>query len=168
MRPASRPASLIRPAALALTAVAVAPAAVLATGCGGTGGSPKSRYLARANAVCRDQTEAIGRLPAPAIDLAHARRDKLKLMAAYFDQAVPIVRTHFRRLSALTPPPADADRVARLLAGARELLDLLGALDREAHAGDVAAFRADLRAAGRASSDSHALALQYGLGACAR
>ena len=89
-------------------------------------------------------------------------------MAAYFDQAVPIVKAHFKQLRALAPPPGDSAVVQRLLARARELLDLLGALDRQAHAGDVAAFRADLRAAGQASSDTHALALQYGLVACAR
>jgi hypothetical protein len=164
----TRRLSTTRLAALALTASAAGLGTVVAAGCGQATQSAKSRYLAKANAVCRDQSDAIRRVPAPAIDVARATSRKLKAMAAYFDQAVPIVKAHFKQLRALPPPPGDAAVIQRLLASTRELVDLLGALGRQARAGDVVAFRADLRAAGRASSNSRALAMQYGLVACAR
>ena len=159
MLPRIRRPSAIRFAAVALAASAAGLAAIFAAGCGGAGGSAKSRYLARANAVCRDQAQAI------------------KAVGEYYVQEMPFLPIYFLAAYLAVRKGVKAfDDVAGGYTGQTRYgsfsrnayLDLLGALDRQAHAGDVAAFRADLRAAGQASSDTHALALQYGLVACAR
>jgi hypothetical protein len=139
-----------------------------ACGGGGSAAVTKPDYVRQANAICRDQTNQIRRLPTPALNLSTAGPRDLRAMAAYFDQAVPIVRAHLEQLAQLTQPSQDRALLARVLLRSQELVDLLGAIDRQARAGDVAAFRADLRQAGRVSNDGHALALQYGLVACAQ
>jgi hypothetical protein len=163
---------MMRPtAARILSASAATAAAGLLAACGGGGGSgvvTKSDYLRKGNAVCRDQAQAIRRLRTPTLNLATARRREVRGLAPYFDQAVPIVRTHLQQLQQLGQPPQDRALLIKVLVRARELLDLLQAIDRQAHTGDVAAFRADLRSAGQASNAGHTLALQYGLIACAQ
>lgn len=147
-------------------ALAVGPLA--GCGAGGAGAVSKPDYLSKGNAICRDQAAQIRRLHTPRVNLAAAGPRQLRAVASYFDRAVPIVSAHFQQLQQLSQPSQDRPLLTQVLVRARELLELLQAVDRQARAGDVAGFRADLRSAGQISNESHALALRYGLAACAQ
>jgi hypothetical protein len=116
--------------ALERTGAAAAVLAVVLAGCGST---PKSRYVAKLNAMCEDFAKKELKIGTPATPAELGTRGE-RIVAAY-EQAI------VRPIESLEAPPAIASQAAQLRGLARRQLNVLSALASAGKAGDLQRVR---------------------------
>jgi Putative metallopeptidase len=147
------------------TAVAVAAAAIVLAGCGGSGGSSdlsKTELASKANAICASSTAAVNRLKAPADFSTNA-----VAAAAYLDKVLRLEQSGVDQLKALQPASDVKADYQAYVADLSHQLGLLRGADRKAHAKDPSGLQ-DLTALQTyQQKTSHPAALRVGLTKCA-
>jgi hypothetical protein len=162
-------------------------AALALAGCGGddTGGSAsssssggsadaaattltKAEYIARSDAICRDDQKRIAPINKAIDDLPRDSqgRGTPKDIVPYLDQALEITKDGLAKLKAL-PIPADGKATAeRWLASTEETVAALAELREAANANDRAKALAPSERVTRLSDEQRGLAKQYGYKDC--
>jgi Putative metallopeptidase len=144
---------------------AVALAAIVLAGCGGSGGSSdlsKAELVSKANAICSTSTATINKIQAPADFSSNA-----VAAAAYLDKVLKFEQSGVDRLKALKPASDVKADYEAYMTDLSHQLGLLRSADRKAHAKDPSGLK-DLDAiATYQKQTSHPAALRLGLTKCA-
>jgi hypothetical protein len=120
-------------------------------------------YVAKADEVCGTYQVRLSRIPRPVTADAAA-------LGSYLGRALPIAREQLAELEKVTKPSDDDVRqqVNQFLALLAQELDLNGAAEKAADAGDRNALDSDLRQGTAVSAEAGRLAEQIGFVVCAR
>jgi hypothetical protein len=132
----------------AAAAVLAVSCLAVASGCGGDGGNggsdpapTRAAYISQADAICRRANAGIAATNAQITQINRTATDArraLSVAAPLLAGAAKAQRASLEEFRALTPPTADADTVAGMVAGIEEQVALVGKVADAASAGDVA------------------------------
>jgi hypothetical protein len=148
---------LIRAAALI---AALGTWCVTLAACSGTSvGMSKRDYIGRAGAICRDASDAVRKVKPDS--------SSVDSVATSVGKVVTIERAAARELRALQPPTGDAHALGQWLSLVDDSLAQLDAARHAAAEGDARGAAAANARAAALQQQADAVALQYGVTACA-
>jgi hypothetical protein len=135
--------------------------ALVATGCGGGGGSrlTHEEFVAEANTICKDYNAEIAALGTP---------QSAGEIEEYAKQGVKIAEKHVGRFRNLKPPPEDAENAAKFVELGEHVIDQLKRLEELAAKNDVAGINLLGREAQANAAQARAVGKAMGAEECAK
>jgi hypothetical protein len=139
-------------------------------GCGSGGGSAKSAYVARANAICqtaRSQTSPlIHDVTSLAGSVGLGGSSATKRLADSLSRLHMVAAGYLAELQRLGPPSGDRGAIERFLTPLAQVVDAIGKAAAAVGSGQVPAALGLLEQAGPVAQDATAAAHAYGMRQC--